>query len=117
MKMSLSETSDTKHSIVPDGEYVYVSSSMKHNMKSPNEDAFGIHSISYTTLFFWHLHDENPAIQTQESWPSCFLLLWTSHLEFPQDTTQPCHLLKPNWKPSSTHSICTPAKFSTQFML
>ena len=41
MKMSLSETSDTQHSIVPDGEYVYVSSSMKHNMKSPNEDAFG----------------------------------------------------------------------------
>ena len=38
------------------------------------------------------------------------LLLWTPHLEFTPtradiDTAQPCHLLKPNWKPSSSHSI------------
>ena len=37
-----------------------------------------LHSVSYTTLFFWHPHAENPAIQTQE----CLLLLWTPHLEF-----------------------------------
>ena len=39
-------------------------------------------SVSYTTLFFWHPHAENPARQTQESWLLCFLLLWTPHLEF-----------------------------------
>ena len=40
-----------------------------------------LHSVSYTTLFFWHPHAENPAIQMQESWLSCFLLRWTPHLE------------------------------------
>ena len=33
------------------------------------------------------------------------------------DTVQPCHLLKPNWKPSSSHSISTPTNISTQFLL
>ena len=41
-----------------------------------------LHSVSYTAIFFWHTHAENPAIQTQESWLSCFLLLWTPFLEF-----------------------------------
>ena len=63
--------------------------------------------MTYTTLFFRHLHAENPAIQTQDSWLLHFLLLWTPHLEFtptgPQPLiAQPCHLLKPNWKPSSS---------------
>ena len=31
------------------------------------------------------------------------------------DTAQPCHLLKPKWKPSSSHSISTPT--NTQFLL
>ena len=43
----------------------------------PFSTATCLHSVSYTTLFFWH-----PAIQTQESWLSCFLLLWTPHFEF-----------------------------------
>ena len=30
------------------------------------------------------------------------------------DTAQPCHLLKPNWKP---HSISTPTNINTQFLL
>ena len=30
------------------------------------------------------------------------------------DTAQPCHLLKPNWKPSSSHSISAPAFINTQ---
>ena len=34
---------------------------------------------------------------------------------FPQDTAPPCHLLKPNWKPSSSHSISTPIKNTTLF--
>ena len=38
--------------------------------------------VSYTTLFFCHLHTENPAIQTQDSWLSRFLSLLTPHLDF-----------------------------------
>ena len=30
------------------------------------------------------------------------------------DTAQPCHLLKPNVKPSSSHSISTPTNINTQ---
>ena len=41
-----------------------------------------LHSISYTTLFFWHPHAGNPTIQTQDSLLPHFLLLWTPHLEF-----------------------------------
>jgi len=41
-----------------------------------------LHSVSYTTLFFWHTHAGNPTIQTQDSWLSHLLLLWTPHLEF-----------------------------------
>ena len=33
------------------------------------------------------------------------------------DAAQPCHLLKPNWKPSSSHSISTPTNINTQFLL
>ena len=33
------------------------------------------------------------------------------------DTAQPCHLLMPNWKPSSWHSISTPININTQFLL
>ena len=33
------------------------------------------------------------------------------------DTAQPCHLLKPNWKPSFFHSISTPTNINTQFLL
>ena len=33
------------------------------------------------------------------------------------DTAQPRHLLKPNWKPSSSHSIFSPTNSCTQFLL
>ena len=33
------------------------------------------------------------------------------------DTAQHCHPLKPNWKPSSSHSIFAPTNISTQFLL
>ena len=33
------------------------------------------------------------------------------------DTAQPCRLLKPNWKPSSSHSISTPTNINIQFLL
>ena len=50
-----------------------------------------LHSISYTTLFFWHPHAENPTTQTQDSRLSHLLLLWTPHLhptrQCPQTTT------------------------------
>jgi len=41
-----------------------------------------LHSVSYTMLFFWHPHEDNPMVQMQNSWLSHFLLLWTPHLEF-----------------------------------
>ena len=40
-----------------------------------------LHSVPYTT-FSWHPHTGNPTIQTQDSWLSHLLLLWTPHLEF-----------------------------------
>ena len=36
-----------------------------------------LHSVSYTTFFFQHPHAGNPKIQTQDSWLSHLLLLWT----------------------------------------
>ena len=33
------------------------------------------------------------------------------------DAAQPCHLLKPNWKHSSSHSISTQTNINTQFLL
>ena len=33
------------------------------------------------------------------------------------DTAQPCHLLKPNWKSSFSHSIFAPTNINTQFLL
>ena len=33
------------------------------------------------------------------------------------DTAQPCYLLKPNWKPSFSHSISILTNISTQFQL
>ena len=33
------------------------------------------------------------------------------------DTVQPCHLLKPDRKPSSSHSISIPSNINTQFLL
>ena len=47
---------------------------------------------------------------------SCFgPHIWNSHKTL--DTAQPCHLLKPNWKPSSSHSISILTNISTQFLL
>ena len=50
-----------------------------------------VYTVSYTTLFFWHLHTENPTIQTPDSWLLHFLLLWTPHWEF--TSTRPKTLL------------------------
>ena len=33
------------------------------------------------------------------------------------DIAQPCHILKPNWKLSSSHSISTPTNINIQFLL
>ena len=33
------------------------------------------------------------------------------------DTAQPCHILKPNWKPSSSHSISILTNIRTQVLL
>ena len=39
------------------------------------------------------------------------------HFHKTLDTAQPCHLLIPNEKPSSSHSISTPTNINTQFLL
>ena len=52
-----------------------------------------VYTVSYTTLFFWHPHAENPTIQMQDSWLLHFLLLWTPHWEF--TSTRPKTLLNP----------------------
>ena len=66
-----------------DGEYVRVFQCYKSFWSClPLWTATCLHSVWCTTLFFWHPHAENPAIQTQESWFSHFLLFWTPHLEF-----------------------------------
>ena len=39
------------------------------------------------------------------------------HSHKTSDTAQLCHLLKPNWKPSSSHSIFAPTNISIQFLL
>ena len=44
-------------------------------------------------------------------------LFLTIHSHKTLDTAQPCHLLKPNWKPSSSHSISILTNISTQFLL
>ena len=75
------------------------------------------YSVSYTTLFFWHPQAQNPAIQT---WPSHFLALdptFGIHSHKTSDTAQPCYILKPNWKPSSSHNISAPTNINTQFLL
>ena len=45
-----------------------------------------LHSVSYTTLFFWHPHAGNPAMQMQDTWLSHLLLLWT-FLQMTQQST------------------------------
>ena len=51
---------------------------------------------------------------TRRKWGSCLAV--NSHKTL--DTAQPCrHLLEPNWKPSSSHSISAPANINTQFLL
>ena len=64
-----------------------------------------IHSVSYTTLFFWHPHVENPTMQTRLMAFAPSLALdptFGIHSHKTLDTAQPCHFLKPNWKPSSS---------------
>ena len=48
---------------------------------------------------------------------SCFGPTFGIHSHKTLDTAQPCHLLKPNWKPSSSHSISIPTNINTQFLL
>ena len=59
----------------------------------PLRTATCLHSILYSMLFFWHLHAENPAKQTQDLSLSHFFLLWTPHLEF--TPARPLTLLSP----------------------
>ena len=68
---------------------------------------FSMGEVNYNViLFFGHLHAENPGIQMRDP-------TFGIHSHKTLDTAQPCHLLKPNWKPSSSHSIFIPTNIST----
>ena len=80
-------------------------------------------------------HCQHPLLSSEDSGPSVGLKLnnisayffkmaklcceHVSHtfltfgISLPQDTAQPCHLLKPNWKPSSPHGISAPTNINT----
>ena len=68
---------------------------------------------------YWHLHAEK-SNNTNASLMA-FALSLTLYPAFgihslkSLDSAQPCHLLKSNWKPSSSHSTSAPADISTQF--
>ena len=46
---------------------------------------------------------------------SCFDLTFGIHSNRSLDTAQPCHLLKPNWKPSASYSTSAPTNINTSF--
>ena len=48
---------------------------------------------------------------------SCFDPTFGIHSHKTLDNAKPCHLLKPNWKPSSSRSISILTNISTQFLL
>ena len=76
--------------------------------------------VHYALLLTPACWKSNKLIQTQDSWLSHLLLrdpTFGIHSHKTLDTAQPCHLLKPNWKPSSSHSISSLTNISTQFLL
>ena len=80
---------------------------------------FTLHLVHYTLLLrptCWQSSNTNA-----RPWAVTFSLAldptFGIHSHKTLDTAQPCHLLKPNWKPSSSHSISAPANISTQFLL
>ena len=78
-----------------------------------------LHSVSYTTLFLRHPHAKNPTIQTQDSWVSHFLLLWTPHLEFSHDLRHSSTLssFKAKLKTFLYLQYSAPNNINTQFTL
>ena len=70
---------------------------------------------------FWHPHcwkSNNTNARLMAFAPSLALDPTSgTHSHKTLDTAQPCHLLKPNWKPSSFHSISVLTNISTQFLL
>ena len=78
-----------------------------------------LHLVHYALLLTptcWKSNNTNARLV--DSAPSLALdpTFWI-HSHKALDTAQPCHLLKPNWKPSSSHSISIPTNISTQFVL
>ena len=73
-----------------------------------------------STLFFWHAcwKSNNTNARLMASAPSLALdPTFAVHSHKTLGTAQPCHILKPNWKPSSSHSISILTNISTQFLL
>ena len=78
-----------------------------------------LHLVHYTLLLtptYWKSNDTNARLMAFA--PSLALDPTNGiHSHKTLDTVQPCHLLNPNWKPSSSHSIFIPINISTKFLL
>ena len=78
-----------------------------------------LHLVHYTLLLTpacWKSNNTNARLMASAP----FLALdptFGIHSHKTLDTAQPCHLLKPNWKPSSSQSISILTNISTQFLL
>ena len=77
-----------------------------------------VNTVLYTVLLFWYPHAEKSNARLMAFAPSLALdPTFGIHCHKTLDTAQPCHLLKPNWKPSSSYSISILTNISTQFLL
>ena len=78
-----------------------------------------LHLVYYTLLLTpacWKSNNTNVRLMASAT-PLALDPTFGIHSHKTLDTAQPCHLLKPNWKPSSSHSICILTNISTLFLL
>ena len=75
-----------------------------------------VHYALFLTPACWKSNNTNARLMA--SAPSLALApTFGIHCHRTLDTAQPFHLLKSNWKPSTSHSIFIPTNISTQFLL
>ena len=78
-----------------------------------------LHLVHYTLLLTpacWKSNNTNARLMAS-ALSLALDLTFGIHSHKTLDTAQTCRLLKPNWKPSSSHSISTLTNISTQFLL
>ena len=77
---------------------------LRHSINTPHQYKRNTHDSAYSLAL-----DPTFGIHSNKTWTWCCSMNC--------DTAQPCHLLKPSWKPSSSHSIFAPTNINTQFLL